>query len=51
MTRLAVEQPEPDVLRATTTIRQTEFGIKPLSAMLGALKIADDVTVEVTIGF
>ena len=34
---------------ATTTIRQTDFGIKPYSAFLGSLKVRDavDVAVEV----
>ncbi|MET0700068.1 MAG: YceI family protein [Mycobacterium sp.] len=31
-----------------TAIRQTEFGIKPYSLMLGALSVADGVTVSVT---
>lgn len=29
-----------------TTVRQTDFGVKPYSAMMGALKVADDVTVR-----
>ncbi|HEY1570461.1 MAG TPA: YceI family protein [Pseudonocardiaceae bacterium] len=32
--------------RATGTVTQTEFGIKPYTAFLGALKLADAVTVE-----
>ncbi|TMD06879.1 MAG: YceI family protein [Chloroflexi bacterium] len=32
-----------------TTIRQTDFGIKPSSAMLGALKVADSVDIEVDV--
>jgi polyisoprenoid-binding protein YceI len=32
--------------RATTTIRQTDFGIKPYSGFLGALKVRDTVDVE-----
>ena len=32
-----------------TTIRQTDFGIKPYSAMLGALKVADSVDIEVDV--
>jgi polyisoprenoid-binding protein YceI len=31
---------------ATTTIRQTDFGIKPYSGFLGALKVRDTVDVE-----
>lgn len=49
--RLAIDQIQPGVFRAATSVRQSEFGIKPYSAMLGALKIADDVEVKVTIGF
>lgn len=30
----------------TTTITQSQFGIKPFSAMLGALKVADDIGVR-----
>lgn len=36
-----------DRVSGRTTIRQTDFGIKPFSAMLGALKVADAVDVEV----
>jgi polyisoprenoid-binding protein YceI len=35
--------------QATTTIRQTDFGIKPYSAFLGSLKVRDVVTVEVQV--
>jgi hypothetical protein len=31
------------------TVTQTDFGIKPYSAMLGQLKVSDDVTVELDI--
>jgi hypothetical protein len=31
------------------SIRQSDFGIKPFSAMLGALKVADAVDVEVDV--
>jgi polyisoprenoid-binding protein YceI len=34
---------------ATTTIRQTDFGIKPYSGFLGALKVRDTVEVEVEV--
>jgi polyisoprenoid-binding protein YceI len=47
--RLAVSQTAPGVYRATTTIRQTDFGIKPYSAFLGSLKVADAVQVEVEV--
>lgn len=46
-----VEQPEPGSFSATATLRQSDFGIKPFSAMLGALKIADEVTVEASLEF
>jgi polyisoprenoid-binding protein YceI len=32
---------------ATATIRQTDWGIKPYSALFGALKVADEVRVEI----
>jgi polyisoprenoid-binding protein YceI len=34
---------------ATTTIRQTDFGIKPYSGFLGALKVRDTVEVEIEV--
>ncbi|MCV7331089.1 YceI family protein [Mycobacterium cookii] len=33
-------------LSSETAIRQSDFGVKPYSQMLGALKVADDVTVS-----
>jgi hypothetical protein len=30
-------------------VRQTEWGIKPYSALFGALKVADEVHVEVDV--
>jgi polyisoprenoid-binding protein YceI len=47
--RLEVSQTAPGHYHATTTIRQTDFGIKPYSAFLGSLKVADAVQVEVDI--
>jgi polyisoprenoid-binding protein YceI len=35
-------------LSSEATVRQSEFGIKPYSQLLGALKVADDVTVSFT---
>jgi polyisoprenoid-binding protein YceI len=32
-------------LRATAVVKQTDFGMKPYSALFGALKVADDVQV------
>jgi polyisoprenoid-binding protein YceI len=47
--RLAVSQTAPGHYHATTTIRHTDFGIKPYSAFLGSLKVADAVQVEVDV--
>jgi polyisoprenoid-binding protein YceI len=33
-------------LSAQAVVRQTEFGIKPYSMLMGAMKVADDVTVS-----
>jgi len=35
-------------LSSETAIRQSDFGVKPYSQLLGALKVADDVTVSFT---
>jgi polyisoprenoid-binding protein YceI len=35
-----------DRLRAVAVVTQTDFGMKPYSTLFGALKVADDVTVE-----
>ncbi len=35
-------------LSSETTVRQSEFGIKPYSQLLGALRVADDVVVAFT---
>ena len=32
-------------LSSAVTVRQSDFGIKPYSLMMGALKVADEVTV------
>ncbi|WOC11321.1 YceI family protein [Gordonia sp. MP11Mi] len=32
-----------------TTVRHTDFGIKPFSTMMGALKVADEVTVRLSL--
>ncbi|MGH9266375.1 MAG: YceI family protein [Acidimicrobiales bacterium] len=34
---------------ARTSISQKDFGIKPFSAMMGAIKLRDDVDFEVTV--
>ncbi len=31
----------------STTVKQTDFGMKPYSALFGALKVADEVTVAI----
>jgi polyisoprenoid-binding protein YceI len=33
-------------LRAAAVVTQSDFGVKPYSTLFGALKVADDVTVE-----
>jgi polyisoprenoid-binding protein YceI len=48
--RLMVRQSGPDQYLATTRVRQTSFGIKPYSGFLGALKVSDEVAVEVEVG-
>jgi polyisoprenoid-binding protein YceI len=35
-----------DRVRGTATVKQTRWGVKPYSAFLGALKLADDVAVS-----
>ena len=47
--RLRVSQDRPGDYRATTTIVQSDFGIKPYSAFLGSLKVRDRVDVRVEI--
>jgi polyisoprenoid-binding protein YceI len=44
--RLLVVQVGRKAWRATTTVRQSSYGIEPYSAMLGALRLADAVEVE-----
>ena len=34
-------------VKATMTVVQSTFGVKPFTAMMGALKVADSVTVEI----
>ena len=36
-------------VNAKTTISQKDFGIKPFSAMMGAIKLRDDVDFELTV--
>jgi polyisoprenoid-binding protein YceI len=46
--RLDVTQ-SGDRVSGRLTMRQTDFGIKPFSAMLGALKVSDGVDIEVDV--
>jgi polyisoprenoid-binding protein YceI len=45
--QLEVSQASPGHYRATATVRQSDHGIKPYSAFLGALKVRDAVHVEI----
>jgi polyisoprenoid-binding protein YceI len=47
--RLQVRKIGDDHYRATATVVQSEFGIKPYSGMFGALKVRDAVDVEVDV--
>lgn len=46
---LDVERTAPLTWRATSTVLQSRFGIQPFSALLGALRLADPVTVEAVV--
>ena len=35
------------VVTGTAVVKQTDWGMKPYSALFGTLKVADEVTVEV----
>jgi len=45
--RLQVAQTGPDRYHAFASVRQTQFGIKPYVAFLGALRVSDAVDVEI----
>lgn len=47
--RLHVSERSADNYHATASVRQSEFGIKPYTAFLGALKVSDAVGVEVDV--
>jgi polyisoprenoid-binding protein YceI len=47
--RLEVSKTGDGQYRATATVVQSQFGIKPYSGMFGALKLRDAVDVEVTV--
>lgn len=46
---VAVHEQAPGRYRATAVVTQSAYGIKPYSAFLGALKVHDDVQVEVVV--
>ena len=46
---LQVERTGDGQYRVTATVVQSQFGIKPYSGMFGALKLRDEVDVEVTV--
>jgi polyisoprenoid-binding protein YceI len=47
--RLQISETAPGKYRATTSVAQTDHGIKPYSGFLGALKVRDAVDVEIEI--
>ena len=47
--RLQVSQTGDGQYRATATVVQSQFGIKPYSGMFGALKLRDEVELEITV--
>src|SRR5215472_3191602 len=47
--KLQVSSTGGDSFHATASVRQSEFGIKPYTAFLGALKVSDAVGVEVDV--
>jgi polyisoprenoid-binding protein YceI len=47
--RLQVTSPGPGHFRGSATVRQTDFGITPYSGFFGALKLKDEVAVELDI--
>jgi len=45
--RVQVTEPKPGLYRGSATVTQSAFGIKPYSGFFGALKLRDEVVVEV----
>ena len=45
--QLQVSRTDPDHYRAITSVRQSDFGIKPYTAFFGALRVRDAVDVEI----
>ncbi|MGR6319940.1 YceI family protein [Micromonospora soli] len=44
-----VREVTPDRYRAATVVPQSSYGIKPYSALFGAIKVRDDVEVEIEV--
>lgn len=44
-----VREVAPDRYRATAVVTQSAYGIKPYSALLGAIRVRDDVGVEIEV--
>jgi polyisoprenoid-binding protein YceI len=47
--QVEVDQIAPDRYRLRATVAQTQFGVKPYSAFFGALKLRDEVEIEVEV--
>jgi hypothetical protein len=47
--RLQLTEPRPGTYQGTATVTQTGLGIKPYSGFFGALKLRDEVTVDVEV--
>jgi polyisoprenoid-binding protein YceI len=47
--RLEVSRSAPDHYHATTSVVQSEYGIKPYRGFFGALKVSDAVTVDIDV--
>lgn len=47
--RLHVSQTGPDAYHAAGSVRQSDFGIRPYTAFLGALKVSDAVSIAVDV--
>jgi polyisoprenoid-binding protein YceI len=45
--RLQLTSPAPGAYRGTATVLQSAFGIKPYSGFFGALKLRDEVGVDI----
>jgi len=47
--RLTVREPAPEQFLVTGTVRQSDFGITPYSALFGALQVRDEVEIELEV--